>query len=55
MHKVWKWVAAVAPNQLYGVVRASLSLSIHHKSWKMSLVAVIPKNNKKYMVLPRSH
>ena len=54
-YKVWKWVAAVAPDQLYAVVRASFSLGIHHSSWKTSLVAVIPKNNKKDMALPKSH
>jgi len=54
-YRVWKWVAMVAPDQLISVVRASLRLGIHHTSWKQSLVAVIPKNNKKDMSLPKSH
>jgi len=52
---VWKWVALVAPDQLISVVRASIKLQVHHPSWKQALVAVIPKNNKKDMALPKSH
>ena len=54
-YKVWKWVAATAPNQLISVVRVAITLGIHHESWKQSKVAVIPKNNKKDMALPKSH
>ena len=54
-YKVWKWVHTVAPDQLVSIIRASVRLGIHHHSWKQSLVAVIPKNNKKDMALPKSH
>ena len=54
-YRVWKWVALVAPDQLVSIVHAALALGIHHHSWKQSLVAVIPKNNKKDMALPKSH
>ena len=54
-YRVWKWVAIVRPDELIAIVRASLKLGIHHPSWKQSLVAVIPKNNKKDMALPKSH
>ena len=54
-YKVWKWVAWNAPDQLIAIVRAAVTLGIHHHSWKESLVAVIPKNNKKDMALPKSH
>ena len=52
---VWKWVLRCAPDELTAVVRAAVALGIHHSSWKQSLVAVIPKNNKKDMSLPKSH
>jgi len=54
-YKVWKWVMLMAPDQLTAIVRASIRLGIHHPSWKQSLIAVIPKNNKKDMALPKSH
>jgi len=54
-YKVWKWVMSVAPDQLTAIVHASVKLGIHHPSWKQSLIAVIPKNNKKDMALPKSH
>jgi len=54
-YKVWKWVMSVAPDQLTAIIRASIKLGIHHPSWKQSLIAVIPKNNKKDMALPKSH
>ena len=54
-YRVWKWVALVAPNQLISIVRAAVKLQVHHPSWKQALVAVIPKNNKKDMALPKSH
>ena len=54
-YRVWKWVALTAPDALVSVVQSSISLGIHHDSWKQSLVAVIPKNNKKDMSLPKSH
>ena len=54
-YRVWKWVALVAPDQLISVVRAAVKLQVHHPSWKQALVAVIPKNNKKDMALPKSH
>ena len=34
---------------------SEFNIGIHHPSWKQSLVAVIPKNNKKDMALPKSH
>src|SRR6201999_801089 len=40
---------------LIQVVRAAITLGTHHTSWKTSIVAVIPKNNKKDMALPKSH
>jgi len=54
-YRVWKWIAIIAPSKLISVVRASLDLGVHHDTWKQSLVAVIPKNNKKDMALPKSH
>ena len=55
LYKVWKWVAETAPDPLIAVVQTAVALGIHHPSWKQSLVAVIPKNNKKDMALPKSH
>jgi len=52
---VWKWVMSVAPDQLTAIIRTSIKLGIHHPSWKQSLIAVIPKNNKKDMAQPKSH
>ena len=54
-YRVWKWVAEQAPDELITIVRAALNHGFHHSSWKQSLVAVIPKNNKKDMALPKSH
>ena len=54
-YKVWKWVYQAAPDQLTTVVHTAITLGVHHSSWKQSLVAVIPKNNKKDMSLPKSH
>jgi len=53
--KAWKWVAQTAPDPLVAVVQTAIALGVHHPSWKQSLVAVIPKNNKKDMALPKSH
>jgi hypothetical protein len=55
LYKVWKWVATVALDMLVDVVRAAVTLGTHHPSWKQSVIAVIPKNNKKDMSLPKSH
>ena len=54
-YRVWKWVALVVPDALVSIVQSSISLGFHHDSWKQSLVAVIPKNNKMDMSLPKSH
>jgi len=54
-YKAWKWVAQTAPDPLIAVIQTAIALGVHHPSWKQSLVAVIPKNNKKDMALPKSH
>ena len=54
-YKVWKWISQTEPKPFITIVKAAIKLGIHHPSWKQALIAVIPKNNKQDMALPKSY
>ena len=54
-YKVLKWARDCCVDEFDAIIQASVSLGIHHPSWKSAIVVAVPKPNKKDYSLPRAH